>query len=175
MIGIFVVLLVIFLAAFFGLEQYVNAVGARDLSVQYLGVDLGISVLSPTFRAFLGLGIVFFEFAIILFSMLDRIVDTVRETIKPLARLIPLIAFLIASYQTFAPFLLNSVTVEDAGPAIQTNELFEVVNSSGFSAGILLTLFTMILFLLANRALRSENAEVKALRAEVAKYRRLLR
>jgi hypothetical protein len=171
MVGIFVVLLIIFLSAFFGLDQYASAVGGEDLRLRYLG----ISLLSPEFRAFLGLGIVFFEFAIILFSMLDRVVDTIRETIKPLARLIPLVAFLISSYQTFAPLFLNSVAIEDAGPAVQTNYLFSVVNDSDFSAGILLTLFTMILFLLANRALKSESDEVKALRAEVAKYRRLMR
>lgn len=171
MVGIFVVLLIIFLTAFFGLDQYASAMGAEDLRIRYLG----ISLLSPEFRVFLGLGIVFLEFAVILFSMLDRIVDTVRETIKPLARLIPLVAFLTASYQTFAPILRNSVIIEDAGPAVQTNYLFNVVNDSGFRAGILLTLFTMILFLLANRALRSESDEVKALRAELAKYRRLMR
>jgi hypothetical protein len=171
MVGILILLLIAFLAAFFGLDQYADIVGASDLRLRFIG----FSLLSPEFRVFLGIGIAALEFGIILFSMLDRIVETIRETIKPLARLVPLGAFLISSYQTFVPIFLNVVTLSDAGPAVRTDYFFEVINNNRFSEGILLTLFTMVLFLIANRALRSESDEVKALRAELARYRRVLR
>jgi hypothetical protein len=170
---ILVVLLIVFLTAFFGIDRFVDwfAGDAQDAQIKYLEIPLS----SPQIRIFLGLGTVFLEFAIILFSMLDRIVDTIRETIKPLARLIPLGAFLISIYQTFAPLLTNSVSMEGAGPAVRTSNLVNIVNDNSFSEGILLTVFTMLLFLVADRALRSESEEVKALKAELAKYRRALR
>jgi hypothetical protein len=49
------------------------------------------------------------------------------------------------------------------------------VENGSLTEGILLTLGTMLLFILATRALSSESAEVRALRAELAKYRKVLK
>ena len=82
-------LLGVCLAAYFGLDVYADAVGASDLRLRYLDVSL----LNENVFAFLGACILFLQFAIILFSMLDRIADTLRIIIRPLALLIPLILY----------------------------------------------------------------------------------
>ena len=171
MVKLLVLLLFVFLFAFFGGMDAIhqNLLGGGGIRI------MGTSTKSPEFQAFLGGGVVFLEFAIILFSMLDRIVDTIRETIKPLARLIPLGAFLTAIYQTFTP-IVQGIANRGVGAAnTETAYIANAVADGSLSQGALFTLGTMILFLLANRVFGAENPEVRALRAELAKYRRALR
>jgi len=167
MVAIFVLLLIGFLVAFFGGTELLNEfVGGQ---VQIMGTSLD----SPAVQVFLGGGIIFLEFVIILFAMLDRIVDTIKEVIKPLAKLIPLGAFLTSIYQTFEPIVKSFLPKEIVGAAGNNpGYIAQAVQDGTLSRGILLTLGTMILFLLANRALRPESEEVKALKAELAKARR---
>lgn len=168
--NIFVLLLIVFLVAFFGGIDALN---------QYLGGEvqiLGTSLKSPEVQVFLGGGIVLFEFIIILFSMLDRIIDTIKEVIRPVAKLIPLGAFLTAIYQTFEPIIKSFLPEQVVGAAGNNpGYIAQAVNDGTLTQGILLTLGTMILFLLAGRALRPDNAEVKRLQAELARTRRALR
>jgi len=169
MVPLFVLLLIGFLFAFFG---------GVDALHEFLGgeiVVMGTSTRSPEFQVFLGGAIVFLEFAIILFSMLDHVIDTLRETIRPLARLIPLGAFLASIYQTFTPIVRDLVARSTGTATAETVYIARAVENGTLSQGILLTLGTMILFLLANRILGTENAEIRALRAELAKYRRVLK
>lgn len=177
---LFVLLLIIFLVAFFGgieafadfYRDYVNQQG----DVRILGLLSLTSLTSPEFKVFLGGGIVFLEFVIILFSMLDRIVDTIKEIIRPVAKLIPLGAFLTAIYQTFKPIVESLLPQEVVGAAGNNpGYIAQAVRDGSLTTGILLTLGTMILFILAGRALRPENEEVKKLQAELARTRRALR
>ena len=100
-----VILLLAFLAAFFSLEFSQTIGELAGVQVNVMGISLQQISQSTNIQAFLGIGIVLLEFGIVLFSMLDRIADTIKEIIKPVARLIPLVAFLAASYQTFAPLV----------------------------------------------------------------------
>lgn len=166
MVRLLVLLLIIFLVAFFGKDIFAQISGGHDIEV--MGTVVG-SLDDKNVEIFLGSAIAFLEFAIILFAMLHRIADTIREIIKPIARLVPLGAFVASIYTTFKPIVENILFAND-GTAVAS-----VVDSSSFTIGILLTLGTMLLFLMANRILGEESAEVRALRAELAKYRRALR
>lgn len=167
MVVLFVILLIGFLATFFGIDIYTEIIGGSDIEV--MGTTVG-SLKDENVKIFLGGAIAFLEFAIVLFSMLQRIADTIREVIKPVARLLPLGAFLTAIYTTFEPIVSKFFVASESDVDVAA-----VVNSSSFSFGILLTLGTMLLFLLANRILGGDSAEIRALRAENAKIRRLLR
>lgn len=137
---------------------------------------MGTSLQGAGVQVFLGLGIAISMFAVILFSMLDRIFDTIRDTIKPLARLVPLIAFVASAYRTFWPIIVSLLPQELVGAAGDNPDfIIQTVESGAFTRGVLLTLGTMLLFLLTNRALGRESAELKALRAELAKQRRASR
>ena len=168
--NLFVLLLIVFLAAFFGGIDALNTYMGGDVQI------LGTSLKSPAVQVFLGGGIVFLEFIIILFSMLDRIVDTIKEVIRPVAKLIPLGAFLTAIYQTFEPIVKSFFPQQIVGAAGNNpGYIVQAVNDGSLTRGILLTLGTMILFILAGRALRPDNAEVRKLQAELARTRKALR
>lgn len=163
---ILVLLLIIALIAYFGLGLMPQLLGGTEIEV--MGVPVG-SLSSPNLKILLGGAVVFLQFAIILFSMLGQIGDTIRETIKPMARLFLLIAFLASAYYMFEP-IIAPVIFERQPPNVAA-----VVTDSTLTIGILLTLGTMILFLMANRSLRTESEEVKELKRELARYRRALK
>jgi hypothetical protein len=167
MVVVFILLLIAVLATFFGIDIYTEIAGGSDIEV--MGATVA-SLKDENVKILLGSAIAFLEFAIVLFAMLQRIADTIREVIKPVARLLPLGAFLTTIYTTFEPIVTSFFFAADSDVDVAA-----VVNSSSFSFGILLTLGTMLLFLLANSILGGDNAEIKALRAENAKIRRLLR
>ena len=82
----------------------------------------------------------------------------------------------MALYKTFAPIvesLLPQAVVGAAGdnPAY----IAQAAQDGSLTRGILITLGTMLLFLLAYRALTAESEEVRALKAELARTRRALR
>lgn len=168
-------ILIILLFAFFGLEGFVvNYFNAADVRI------LGISLLSNGFRGFIGLAIVFCEIGIILYSMLDKVGDAIRDVIKPLLRLLPLGAFLSTSYDTFSPLVLSVLPAEVAAaigePSYENLNFAQVVNTPAFSEGILLTLFTMGLFVFTSKTLSEtrDSAQVRELRAEIKRYRKEL-
>ncbi|MCB0163893.1 MAG: hypothetical protein KDI79_06700 [Anaerolineae bacterium] len=159
-------LLIIFLIAFFGLDLMPQILGGTEIEV--MGVRVA-SLSNPNLKLLLGGAVVFLQFAIILFSMLGHIGDTIRETIKPMARLFLLGAFLASAYYMFQP-IVAPVLFEGQPPNVAA-----VINDDTLKIGIMLTLGTMILFLMANRTLRTESEEVKALKRELARYRRVLK
>lgn len=168
-------ILIILLFAFFGLEGFVvNYVGAADVRI------MGISLLSNGFRGFLGLAIVFCEIGIILYSMLDRVGDAIRDVIKPLLRLLPLGAFLSTSYDTFSPLVYSILPVEVSAamgePSYENLNFAQSVNTPAFSEGILLTLFTMLLFIITSGALSKtrDSSRIGELEAQVRRYRKEL-
>jgi hypothetical protein len=132
------------------------------------------SLQSTEFRAFLGIAIIVCEFVIILFSMLFHIADTLRDVIKPLARLIPLGLFVLAIYRTFAPLFTAFLPTEITGAA-ETSAiayLTEAAANGTLTQTILFSLGSMLLFVLANQALGGETSRIRTLEAELAKLRR---
>lgn len=173
MVSIFVLLLIVFLGLFYGPDLYLNAVGAagnEQLSIA------GVFIQSPPIRVVLASGIAFFMISIVIFSLLDRIAETIKFIIKPFAALLPLLAFLGALYRTFAPMLANFLPQPVAQAAgVTPKNVVQWANDPEFTIGILITLGAMLLFLFAYRALTGESDEVRALRAELARTRRALR
>jgi hypothetical protein len=175
MSALFVILLIVLLFFFFGPvveTRAANPTGTWEFfNLISIPMDQGV-------RFFLGFAIIFCEFAIILFAMLDRIGDTIKEIIKPMVRLLPLGAFMTTIYHTFSPLafsLLPPWVAEMFGePRMSVNSAME---SSINNTSILLTIATMFLFLLATKALSEprETAEVKALKAQIARYKKELR
>lgn len=173
----FVILLILFLAGFLGLDfgMDVRILGSNPFfaaATQQTGIPL------ETIKNLMGIGVLFCEFVIILFSMLDRIGDTLRESIKPLVRLFPFGLFIITAWNIFSPIILALLPV---GVATAMNEpqmeLAQAISSASSTPKLLLSLGAMFLFMLTNYALgRSpENPEVRALRAENEKLRKELR
>jgi len=166
LLGLYIFILIGFLISFFS-PNILEKLAGGDIQI------MGFSLQSPELKAFLAGGIVFLEFSIILFAMLDRIVDTIREIIRPIAKLLPLVAFLTSTYQTFGPLVKSFLPQSVVGPTGNNPDYITIAVADGsFSRGILLTLGTMLLFLLANRALMSESEEVRALKAELKKARK---
>jgi hypothetical protein len=169
MVGLFVLLLVLFFGAyiFFGLDLFTQLTG-NELRIA------NMSLQSDEFQALLGLAIIICEFVIILFSMLFSIADTLRDVIKPLARLIPLGLFMLSMYRIFSPLLAVFLPSEITGAAeVDPMEYMTAAAADGtLTQMILFSLGSMLLFVLANRALGGESSEVRALKAEVAKLRR---
>ena len=172
MIALFVLLLIVFFATFFGFDTLAHSMGAAGGDVVQIATvqDFQISLSLPALRAFLGGGIVFFEFIIIVFSVLDRVLDTIRALIRPLAVLVPLGAFLVSAYKTFEPIIriLLPAPVGAGNP----DEIAAAVNAPAFNTNVLLTFGTMVVYLITTYFLKEEGKEVKALRAEIAKLRR---
>jgi hypothetical protein len=171
-IALFVLLLIVFFAAFFGFDKLIPVVGVvSENHVQIATIqDFQISLNLPALRAFLGGGIVFFEFIIIVFSVFDRVLDTIRALIRPLAVLVPLGAFLVSAYKTFEPIIriLLPAPLGTGSP----NEIEAAVSGETFNANVLLTFGFMVVYLITTFFLKEESKEVKALRAEIAKLRR---
>lgn len=140
--------------------------------------DVGIS--ANNLRALFGIGLVFSELAIIALSMLDRIGDTIKETLRPLARLVPLLVFLTSVWDTYSPLLLSllpaSVAEWFGRPEYASYSIAQAVEGSDFTYGVILTLVTMLFFVVVNYALGrpKDNAELRRLRAEVARYKKML-
>jgi hypothetical protein len=169
-----IVMLVVFLTAFLGLEQFANNVmQASDIRI------LGFSILSEEFRVFLGAGTIFFEAAIIFFVMLDRVGDVIRTALIPVARLVPLVLFVFTAWNTLAPVivpLLPAGVGELVGVYGNQVTVAQTVSSGSFAVGVMLTLGTMLFFALTTYTLgRQENAEVRALRQELARYQKALK
>ena len=167
MVGIFVILLLACLAIFYIPGLYAGSTGTE---IQIAGV----SMQSAQIQVLAASGIAFFQFAIVIFSVLDRIADTIKLIIKPIAVLLPLVAFLFTSYKTFSPILATFLPGDLFGTQT-TADLATVVSSQQFATGILITLGTMLLFLLSYKALTAESQEIKALKSELARTRRALR
>lgn len=169
MVRLFVLLLLLFFGAYIGVE----ILRATGRSVEYGDVSLQF-LQSDAVRASLGIGIIVCEFVIILFSMLFHIADTIRDVIKPLARLIPLGLFVLAIYRTFSPLITGFLPTEITGAA-QTDPfayLSTAAASGTLTQTILFSLGSMLLFVLANRALGGDTSRIKTLEAELAKLRR---
>ena len=173
MVAIFSILMLMFLGAFLGLDQFAtNVMNASDIQV------LGISVLGPEFRAFLGLGTVFCQAAIIFLAMIDRVGETIKAALMPMARLIPLGAFVAFAWETISPILLGFLpqniraTFGVAGQA----DISTAMDNGDFTNGVVFTLITMLLFMVATytRNKSPDSAEVKALRKEVERLRRAI-
>ncbi len=174
MIIIFSLLLIIFLAGFFGLEPFAtNVLQASDVRI------LGYSILSPEFQVFLGIGAVFCEAVIIFMGMLDHIGETIRTAIKPIARLVPLVVFIGSAWETLSPIVLNILPPNAAAtigyvqsPAYMTT----AVRTGQLADGILWTLGTMILFAITTYALgrRQDTDQVQSLKREVERLRRAI-
>ena len=168
MVAIFILLLLTFFAAFFGLEQLTQALGmATNNNTILLGTVSGyqISLSMAAVRTFLGGGIVFFELIIIILSVFDRIMDTIKATVRPVATLVPLVAFLYSVYNTFRPIVQNLM-----GGDVQV--IATTVNQPSFNLDVLSTFGLMVLFLVVAAILGGENAEVKRLRTELQKYKK---
>jgi len=171
MVGLFVLLLLGALALFYGPSLYTNATGQ---AVTVAGVAIQDI---PQIQVILASSIAFLQFAIVVFSLLDRIADTFKFIIKPIAVLLPLAAFLLSSIRTFGPILAGILpgAMLDAAGANTDVSVATWVTSPDFAAGVLITLGTMLLFLVTYKALTAESAEVKALRAELARTKKALR
>lgn len=174
MVIIFSLLLLIFLAAFFGLESFaVNIMEASDVRI------LGYSILTPEFRGFLGIGAIFCEVVIISLALLDRIGETIMAAIKPIARLIPLGVFIGSAWKTLSPIVLNLLppNVAAATGFVQDPAYISTaVTTGGLADGILLTLGTMLLFAITTYALdkRQESTQIRNLKREVERLRRAI-
>jgi hypothetical protein len=172
---IFVILLFAFFAAFLGLGYFDVQINDNTSLMTMLN-SLGISMVH--IQVLLGVGILFCQLAIILFSMLDKIGFAVRSVILPLLRLVPLIAFLYSIWTTYSPVLFNLLPDRMAqafGVTKQANYMAQSINDGTFTRGVIITLITMLVFILFIYALRPDSQQVKALKAENAKLRKQLR
>jgi hypothetical protein len=171
-IALFVLLLIVFFAAFFGFDMIAQSFGAASTGDVQIATVQGfqISLSLPALRALLGGGIIFCEFVIIVFSVLDRILETIRALIRPVAVLLPLSGFVLSAYKTFEPI----IRVLLPAPFGQGNptEIATAVNAPAFNLNVLLTFGMMVVYLITTYFLREESREVRALRAEIAKLRR---
>lgn len=170
MVPLSALLLIIFLAAFFWLDQFTQILaGLQIANIAGDDIVLGairgfqVSISKAGLRAFLGAGAVFFEFLIIVLSLLDRVMDTIKALVRPLTVIVPLAGFLYSAYQTFEPIVRSLLPTEISGAS--TN-LVEIVSQPQFNQRVLITFALMVLYLLFSRLFAADNAEVRALRAE---------
>jgi hypothetical protein len=168
---IFTILMLVFIAAFLGLG-YGYDFKILDNTAPLITTLTQIGISTTQVQILLGVGILFCQFGIIIFSMLDRISDTVKAIIKPLVRLVPLSAFLTAIWQTYSPVmfsLLPGGVAQAFGAARVDNYMAQAVSDGSFSTGVLWTLGTMLLFMVTTRALGQprDSEQVKYLRAQV--------
>jgi hypothetical protein len=100
----------------------------------------------------------------------DRVLDTIRALIRPLAVLVPLGAFLVSAYETFAPIIriLLPAPLGSGTP----NEIAAAVSTETLKMNVLLTFGFMVVYLITTYFLKEDSKEIKALRAEIAKLRR---
>jgi hypothetical protein len=173
MVAILILFLILFLCSFLGLEPFMtNFMQAADIRV------LGISLTGTGFRAFLGFGVVFLEFALIVFALLDRVGETIKAALKPLASLLPLAGFLFSSYKTFAPIftsLLPASLAAQAGIAQNDNYLAQAINDGSFRLNVIVTVAMMLLFVVTTLAVARPgevSSEIRRLRAENARFKK---
>ena len=180
----FVILLIIFLGAFLGLRPFTTTVlQAQDVQI------MGVSIFGMGFQVFLAIGIVFLEFVIIFVSLLDRIGETIKAVLKPLLSLLPLGFFVSAVQKTFTPIFLSVLPdnlalqfggvsiAADAGMAQNENYIAAAVADGSFATNVLLTVVTMLFFAVISYFTvkpRDFSGEVKRLRAENARFKKLL-
>lgn len=168
MVALFVLLLLIFFAAFFGLDQATQAFGIASNNSDILLTTVGdyqVSLSRAAVRVFLGAGIVLFQLLIIIMSVFDRIMDTIKATIRPVATLVPLVAFLFSVYNTFRPIIENFLSGD-------VEFIAQTVNDPAFTQQMLVTFGLMILFLLVAAILGGESAEVRRMRSELQRYKK---
>jgi hypothetical protein len=172
-VAFFVLLLIIFFATFFGLDHITQAAGLSTVNNDILLTtirDQQILLSKAGVRTFLGGGIVFFELIIIILSVFDRIMDTIKATVRPVAVLVPLVAFLYSVYQTFRPVILSLLPAEVGGGDV--TYIAQVVNDPAFNQNVLSTFALMVLFLVFAGILGGDDAEVKRLKAEVQRLKK---
>ena len=87
----------VFLAAFLGFGYF--DVQITDAAPPLFASLTQAGITTTQIQTILGVAILFCQFAVILFSMLDPIGDTIKALIKPLFRLFPLLAFLAAIWK----------------------------------------------------------------------------
>ncbi len=169
---LFAFLLIVCLILFFGIT-YMSTTG-QALSVMGNTIQVPIP---EQFQVLFASGIAFFQFVIVIFTLLDRIADTFKLIVRPFAVLLPLVAFLAAMWRTFAPIFagfMPQAMVEATGVDASVS-MAAWVNDPVFRIGIAFTLVFMFLFLLTYKALTAESHEVKVLKAELARTKRALR
>ena len=173
---IFVILLAIFSAAFIGLG-YFDIQISETTSLMTLVNDLGISMTNV--QILLGVAILFCQIAIILFSMLDRIGFAVLAIVKPLLRLVPVLAFLTTVWKTYSPILFNLLPdrfSEIFGVSTTDDYLAQSIADGSFTKGVILTIVLMLFIIIFSYALRpSDSPQVRQLKAENAKLKRQVR
>jgi len=169
------ILLIIFLIAFVSLDQILPLLNALGIASTADAINLPniaglhLSISKAGLRVLLGGGAVFFQFIIIITSMLDRIMDTLKAVVRPITILVPLIAFLFSAYQTLEPVIKSLLPTEITGASV---DFAATVNQTEFSRNVILTFGTMVLYLLFSRIFRPESDEVKSLRAEIRRLKR---
>ena len=173
---IFAILLAIFAAAFIGLGYFDIQISDTTSLMTALN-DVGISMAQV--QVLLGVAILFCQLAIILFSMMDRIGYALLAIVKPLIRLVPLLAFLTTVWKTYSPIVFNLLPdrfSEIFGVSTTDNYLAQSIADGSFTEGVLVTIITMLLFVLVSYALRpSDSPEIRRLKEENAKLRKQVR
>jgi hypothetical protein len=171
-----VILLIIFVFAFLTLGYFDVQITDNTTLLAALN-SLGIT--SDELQVLLGVAILFCQLAIILFSMLDRIGFAILSIVRPLIRLIPLIAFLTTVWKTYSPIVFNLLPERFAEVfGVNTTEgyLSQSISDGTFMLGVILTIVTMLFFILVNFAVRpGDTAQVRQLKAENAKLRKQVR
>ncbi len=176
MVTLFALLLVIFLIAFFGLDQFTQLLGiavANDNIPIATINNVQIMLSRSELRVFLGGGIVFFEFAIIMLSMFDRVLDSLKAVVKPITVLVPLIGFVYSVYQTFSPVVKSLLPTEIGGA--EPGYIATAAQDETLGLNVLLTFGMMLLYLAITRIVGGDSPEVKALKAENARLKKELR
>ena len=173
---IFVILLIIFGFAFISLGYFDVQITENTTLLAALN-DLGVT--TDELQVLLGVAILFCQLAIILFSMLDRIGSALLSIVKPLLRLIPLLAFLTSVWKTYSPIVFNLLPErisEIFGVSTTDGYLSQSIADGSFMLGVILTIITMLLFVLVSYALRpGDSPQVRQLKAENAKLKKQVR
>ncbi len=167
--------LIIFLAAFFGLDQFVQGLQAAGLATvsgdNLILATVGnfqISVSLSAIQTFLAAGAVFFEFVIIL-SLFDNVLNALKTVVRPLLLLLPLVIFLYSAYVTFLP-VVRSLLPPALGGADPTYLAQAATND--LPRNLLITFGALVFFLLMSSLLTgSSTSEANRLRSELKKCR----
>jgi hypothetical protein len=150
---LFVLLLLLFSALFFGLEPAAqSALSYKDIRV------LGVSLLTSDFRAFLGVCIAFCELVLIFSSVRIRsTLGNIFKVLKDFIQLLPLAAFCLAAYKAFWPIINKEIIPAPIADwlGIQQDPTYitQTVDSRSFSQGVLLTLIALLFFGVTHRIL----------------------
>jgi hypothetical protein len=173
---IFVILLIIFSAVFLTLGYFDVQISTNTTLLAALN-DLGIT--TDELQVLLGVAILFCQLGIIMFSMLDRIGFAILAIIKPLLRLVPLIAFLTTVWKTYSPIVFNLLPErfsEIFGVSTTDGYLAQSISDGTFMLGVILTIVTMLVFILVSYALRpGDSPQIRQLKAENAKLKKQVR